>query len=238
MARNKTLGFILDLVRSEARLSVNPAHNAQSHDTQVRLIRRIYDELWEGNVWPHLVIRRTYQLQDGQKLYDFAPDFDISRIEHIYVKDGGEWAKLRPEIAECDYSEYDSDLDERAWPARAWRLYEDEKVEIWPIPDQNGDAATLDGYIKVVGVGARPAFVEDTDICVLDDRLIALYAAAELFFADGNEKMGSIKFQLAEKRKLSILGNVVKKRTVKLFGGSQPAVNPRMFPHYTDGDAI
>jgi hypothetical protein len=234
MARNKTLGSILDLYRSHAKLSGNPAHHAQLRDSQVRLLASFYETLHAAHDWPHLNIEREYALQAGQRLWDFAPDFDLDRIRRIYVKEGGDWVPLRPAVTQCDYASYDSALGERSWPVVAWRIWEGEKIEVWPIPDQNGDAATHNGYLKVEGVKARGPFFDDTHVCLLDDLMIALFAAAETL---SDPRARQEKRLQAEARKQQLLGNLHKARSTQLFVQPAPAPRARDFPTYKVGDA-
>ncbi len=243
MARNKTLGQILTLYRQEARISSNPAHNADVRDAQVAILQRLYESLWEDNDWEHLKIERDYQLQTGQRLYSFNTDFDLSRIYQIKVKDGGEWVPLRPQITPGDRATYESALGEQAWPVRAFQVTEGEQIEMWPIPDRDGDAATLDGYVRVYGMRKLPAFVADGDVCLIDDRIIALYAAAEHFFASEKEKIGAIKMGIAERRKTRLLGAMNKVDVIPMFKGQAAALSGQcpggrpMTPTYRTGDA-
>ena len=240
MARNKTLGSILDLYRSEADVSLNPAHNEQARDKQVKLLQRIYETLWEDHIWPHLRTYRDYPAQALQRYYDFSADFDVSRIEKIEVKFGGQWRSLRTAITACDYRRIDSDIAANGYPIEAWQLREDEQLEFWPIVDTNGDATTFEGYLRVWGIRALPAFVADADRCLLDDRIIALYAAGETIIArgkPGDKALGSLKLGKAEDRKTQLLGNLQPGKSTQLFVGKD-CCDPRMRnANYTEGQA-
>lgn len=214
MARKKTLVKLVDDLRAEIRASLNPAHNSQAHDAQVKLLQRTQDWLWEDYDWPHLKIERLYPAQAGQRYYDFGTDFDLERINSIVFKVNGRWAPVHPEITDTHYLAHDSDLGARGWPIRAWRVSENDQVEAWPIADQNGVAATLEGYFKVKGVKSLAPFVADTDRADLDDRMIVLYAAAELLGA----KEGQTKLSLANDRRATLQGRLTKKTRFQMFG--------------------
>lgn len=214
MARKKTLVKLVDDLRAEIRASLNPAHNSQAHDAQVKLLQRTQDWLYEDYDWPHLKIERLYPAQAGQRYYDFGADFDLERINEVSFKVDGRFRPLLPEITDAHYLAHDSDLDARAWPIRAWRIHENDEVEAWPIADQNGDATTYEGYFKVKGIKRLAPFIADTDRADLDDRLIVLYAAAEMLGA----KEGQTKLSLANDRAATLRGKLTKKTRFQMFG--------------------
>lgn len=215
MARGSTLIKLLDDLRAELRTSLNPAHNSGERDKQVKFLQSTQEWLWEDFTWPHLRVNRNYRLQAGQYLYDIAADFDIDRIEKIEVKDGGVWRPVLPGIETGHYASHDTELDQRSWPIRRWRIAENEQIEVWPIPDTNGDADDLEGYFKVTGIRRLRALVADTDRCDLDAQLIYLYAAAK---SDPESKNGKFALNLANKRLAKLKGNLTPRRQFKMFG--------------------
>lgn len=220
MARGKSLEYILDGVRAEARLSLLPAHNVQVRDSQIRLIQREQDRLWGDFNWPHLRVERTIQLQAGQYEYAVPADLSIDRVEKIEVKDGGEWRTLDGEIGNAQYSTYDSALDERSWPVRNWQATEDDEIEVWPIPDQNGDPATLDGYLKVTGIRNLRPLVADSDLADIDNRLLELYCAANILGATG-AKDAQLKLEAANRMYAKLKGKQTKSKGFNLFSTVQ-----------------
>jgi hypothetical protein len=220
MARGKSLEYILNGVRAEARLSLLPAHNVQVRDSQIALIQREQDRLWGDFNWPHLRVERLVALQAGQAEYAVPTGLSIDRVEKIFVKDGGEWRELHGEIGQAQYSVYDTELDERSWPARNWRATEDDQIEIWPKPDQNGDAATLEGYIKVVGIRNLRPLTADAHVADLDDRLLMLYCAATLLAASG-AKDASIKLEAANRLYGQLKGKQTKTSSFNMFSTVQ-----------------
>lgn len=215
MARRVTLVKLLDDLRAELHTSLNPAHNLQVRDKQVKALQNTQEWLWEDFTWPHLRAWRNYPLQAGQFLYDVGTDFDIDRIEKIEVKDGGVWRPVLPGIDADHYAAHDTELDQRAWPVRRWRIAEDEQVEVWPRPDQNGTAVDLEGYLKVTGIRKLNALVADDDRCDLDSQLIYLYAAAKLSPAS---QEGKFALNLGNKRLAKLKSNLTLRREFKMFG--------------------
>lgn len=230
MARGLTLVKLLDNLRTELHLSLNPAHNNQVRDKQVAFLQTTQEWLWEDFTWPHLRAHRNYKLQAGEYLYDVATDFDIDRIEKIEVKVGGIWRPVEPGIDPGHYAAHDTELGQRASPVRRWRIAEDEQIEVWPIPDVNGDPATLEGYLKVTGIRRLRPFVADRDRCDLDGQLIYLYAAAK---SDPASQHGKFALNLANKRLAKLKANLTPRRQFKMFGIGRSEMPRRSFVgHY------
>lgn len=224
MARNTTLIKLLDDLRSEARLSLNPAHNAQTRLSQVKLLQRVQERLWEDFRWPHLRVERQVAIQAGQRYYSPPADMLIDNIERLELFTDGNWRPLVPGIGGPEYSCWNSDLNERAWPPRKWNIHEGEEIEIWPISDKNAEADTRDGYLKFTGIRDLKPLVADTDRADLDDRMIVLFAAAETLAASG-AKDAQLKLDLANDRYRRMAGRLTKKVTINMFGIN--SVTPR-----------
>ena len=223
MARKSTLIKLLNDLRAEARVSMVPSHNIQAREAQVKLLQRVQDRLWEDFAWPHLRVERQQPVEAGQRYYAPPEDLNIERIERIEVFSDGCWKLLCPGIDPENHSAWNSDLDERSWPPRRWQIYEDETIEIWPIPDTNADATTRDGYLKITGIRNLREFVEDDDRADLDDRLIVLYAAAELLAASG-AKDAQLKLDQANALYTKLRGHLTPRKQFRMFGiGERPA---------------
>jgi len=185
MARNTTLLRLLDLYRAEARLSLNPAHNAQTRDAQVNHLQRIQNWLWSDFAWPILIVERFSEVQNGQRYYSPPEDIDIDRVLSIAVKHDDVYCDLKPGVDDEHYAAYDSEKDERQWPPQRWKIAENEQIELWPIPDSNYATDTQEGRIKIRGIRKLQPLVDDADRADLDDRLITLFAAAEYLAGQG-----------------------------------------------------
>jgi hypothetical protein len=177
MARGTTLTRMLEMLRAETRASLNPAHNAQMRDEQVIALQEAQKELWEDYEWPFLRVERTEQLLTGTRFYDPPTDMNIDRIEKIEVRWGGQWLELVEGIGADQLSTWDSELDEQSWPVERWRIYEDEQIEVWPVPSDSGTLSDLEGYLKFTGIRNLRPLTDQAHVCDLDDRLIVLKAA-------------------------------------------------------------
>lgn len=229
MARGTSLVKLLDMLRSEARLSLNPAHNKQTRDQHVMLLQRQQQWLYDNNDWPHLAIERPTNLAAGQRYYAPPADIQIDRISHIEIRWGGDWLPMGTGIGRCEYSAFDSDIDERSWPVQKWAVYENDQIEVWPIPSDDADATTLEGQLKVYGTRKLRPLVADTDTADLDDWLIVLSAAAEILAASG-AKDAQAKLQRAESRRKELLGANNPTRTFRMFGKTETTWRPRPPP--------
>ena len=234
MARGKTLLKLLQDLRAEIRASGNAAHNASAREGQVVLLNRVQEDIYDRHDWPMLRIERTLDVQAGQRYYDTPGDINIDRLECIEVRYGQQWCPLHYGINADHYSAWDSDLDERSWPVERWQIYEDEQIELWPVPAANADTVSLDGRLKITGIKKLQPLVADDDVAMLDDRLIVLFAAAESLAASG-AKDAAAKLDAAQKRERMLTSNLSKIKTFSLSGrdgdsGWKPKGPPRV--HY------
>lgn len=187
MARGTTLAELVTRLRAEAGHSLDPALGKNVLETFKLLLARHQEDLWDAHDWPHLRVQRDIALSAGQRLYDFPTDLRFDRIASTQVKWSGIWRGLDRGVGARQYNIHDSELDERSDPARCWDVRDTgsgEQLEIWPVPGSNADAATGDGTVRLTGTRSLGPLVANADVCEIDDRLIVLYAAAELLSKD------------------------------------------------------
>jgi hypothetical protein len=105
-------------------------------------------------------------------------------------------------------------------------VYEGEKIEVWPIPDQNAliTAGSLEGRLKLTGIRNLRPLVDDDDRCDLDSEVLALSAAAEFV---ANDKQARYKLDLANKRLEKLQNNLVKTTSFRMFGVGQQEMSRR-----------
>lgn len=229
MARGATLLELLDDLRAECRLSLNPAHNAQTRETHVKQLQRMQRWLWKDYAWPHLRVERTIKAQAGQRFYTPPADVGIERISHMEVRYGDRWVPLAPGIGLRELEAYDSDSDERATPTERWRIFEGDRIEVWPIPADDTDATTNEGLFKVVGIRDLKPLRDDADRCDLDSDLIVLFAAAEILGAAGAKDAG-LKLEQARGRLQNLRADLTPRRQISLVGREPEGRRPRGMP--------
>lgn len=216
MARRDTLVKLLDDLRAACRISLNPAHNAQNRDTQVKMLQRKQEWFWDDFAWPHLRVERFLDLAAGQRFYDLPDDLDITRIAKIEVRDAVAYRPLCWGIDAPQYATHDSELGDRAWPVRHCKISEDEQLEVWPIPDQDFDPVTHEGRIKVTGIRHLRAFIADDDRADIDGQLLVMHCAAEYLAATG-AKDAQVKMDQANARYAKLRGQLSPKRVHTMF---------------------
>lgn len=228
MARGVTLGSILTSLRAEIGASLSVAHNVQVRATHINHLQRVQEMLIEDYTWPHMRVDRYLQPQSGQRYYDptavlktnnlnvlvAVGDMKIDQIESIWLRYGNIWKPVHAGISQEHYTIYDSDTDQRSWPVQRWKIAESEQIELWPIPNVNGDTVNKVDILKVVGMRNAAPLVEDADRAELDDRLIVLMAAAEILGGEQGQKKAS----LAQRRLVKVRGNLTTVRRFRLFG--------------------
>lgn len=180
MARGTTLGQLIEDLRAEAGHALNPALGASTRDVMITVLRRVQKRLWEDYSWPFLRVHRDLPVQAGLRYYSIPADLTYERIERVEFKWGDRWQPLGYGIEIEHYNQYDSDLDIRSYPIYRFKEAENNQLEVWPIPSENGNLANMDGVIRFTGIRNLSPFVADADRADLDDQLIVLYAAAEL----------------------------------------------------------
>lgn len=198
MARNVTLGELIDDVRAEAGHSLQPNLGAAMREVLVKIIQRQQRRLWEDFDWPFLRVDRDVPAQAGQRYYDFPDDLSIERLEKIEFKWGDRWHKLDYGIGPTELDQYDSDRDVRSWPIYRWQEAEDNQIEVWPVPANNGSTVAVDGMIRFTGIRNLRPLVSESDRADLDDTLLVLYSAAEILAREKAADAG-LKLQMAER---------------------------------------
>lgn len=242
MARNVTLEKLLLDTRAEARLSLTPAHNVQVRDSQINLLQREQQRLWDDFAWPHLRVHRFIPLQQGQRFYDTdsalaedgsapAQQIPIDRIEYIEVKSDGRWWPLIAGIDAAFYSTHDSVLDEQSWPPQRWKITENDDIEIWPVPDTDATPSDQYGYLRITGIRALRPLVADSDRADLDDRLLSLYAAGALL-AGAGAKDANLKLEAALRHYGRLKAGLSKSPDFNMFGTTNRPMRRLPEPRY------
>jgi hypothetical protein len=197
MARNVTLGELIDDVRAEAGHSLQSNLGAAMREVLVKIIQRQQRRLWEDYDWTFLRVDRDVPVQASQRYYDIPVDLTLERLEKIQFKYGDRWVPLAHGIGREHLDLYDSDRDIRSYPVERWDEYEDDQIEVWPIPSQNGYTAK-DGILRFTGIRKPRPLVAESDRADLDDTLLVLYSAAEILAREKSAD-ASLKLQMAEK---------------------------------------
>jgi len=216
MARNVTLGELIDDVRAEAGHSLQSNLGAAMREVLMKIIQRQQRRLWEDFDWTFLRVDRDVPVQAGQRYYDIPLDLTLERLESLQFKYGDRWIPLRHGIGREQLDQHDSDRDIRAYPVERWAEYEDDQIEVWPMPSQNG-TSPRDGLVRFTGIRRLRPLVAEADRADLDDTLLVLYSAAEILAREKSAD-ASLKLQLAEKHYNRLRARNSKSDTFSLSG--------------------
>lgn len=201
MARGTQLLSLIAQLRAETGRTQNVAVGVDEAENLKVILQRTQELLYEEYEWPHLRIQRTIDLVAGQRHYDFPTDLNFDRIQDVKLKYNGVYVDIDRGILLEDYSIYDSNADtpERSFPTLKWDIRNtgsSEQLEAWPIPSQ---AAKL----YLFGTKNLGDLIQEADTADLDDRLIVLFAAAEIL---ARQKSNDAKNKLSQaERRLAML---------------------------------
>lgn len=215
MARGTQLSALVDQLRAEIGASTNVSMGVNALPQLKQILRRTQERLWADFEWPFAFIERDEPMLNGQRYYAFDNDIDFDRISRADVKWADTWRPLCYGIGAEQYNSSDSDAGEKEDPVTHWRHHEGNMFEVWPIP------ASDDSKIRFKAIKKLPALISDSDVALLDDNLIVLFAAAELL-AKAKADDAPAKLQSAQSHYVKLKGNGIK-TDVFVLGGGSPA---------------
>lgn len=220
MARNVTLGELIDDVRAEAGHSLQSNLGTAMRDVLIKVIQRQQRRIWEDHDWTFLRVERDVPVQAGQRYYDFPADLTLERVERVEFKWDDRWHRLEYGIGATQYDQYDSDRDVRSWPVYRWKEAENNQIELWPVPSLNGDAEDYSGLVRFRGIRALRPLVQESDRADLDDTLLVLYSAAEILAREKASDAG-LKLQMAEQHYRRLKSRGAKRDVISLSGDEE-----------------
>lgn len=205
MARGTQLTSLIAQLRAETGRTQNVAVGVDEVENLKVMLQRTQELLYEEYEWPHLRVQRTISLVAGSRYYDLPSDLNYDRIQDVKLKYNGVYTDVERGILFDDYSIYDSNAGtpDRSFPVLKWDIRHTgvrEQVEAWPIPAEN---ATL----YMFGTKKLGDLIQENDRAELDDRLIVLFAAAEILSrqksADAKNKQSQAERRLMMLRRNS-----------------------------------
>ncbi|OFX03282.1 MAG: hypothetical protein A3E78_12160 [Alphaproteobacteria bacterium RIFCSPHIGHO2_12_FULL_63_12] len=214
MARGTTLGQLVAQLKAEIGMSASAAVGQEKIGQLQQLLRRHQELLYDTYTWPHLRVRHADKATAaGQRFYDWPAAINPDRVDGAVFRWGSLWQPVTFGIdTEIDYNQFDSGEDVRSDPVLKWDWYDDGgslQFEVWPMP------ATV-STIRFSGIKALGSLTADADTADLDDRLIVLFAAAEM---RAGQKDEDTKKQLASARLTRLGINAIKSGPVVIGGG-------------------
>lgn len=217
MARGQQLQELIAQLRAETGRDQSVSVGVSELDNFKSQLARIQEVLYDEYEWPFLRVERSLTLSTGQRYYDFPSDLNYDRLMCVKLKRNGVYTDVTRGITFDDFSVYDSNADERSSPALKWDVRNTgagEQLEIWPIPNE-------DGSLHFFGTKSLSPLVANEDRADLDDRLIVLFAAAEILARqkspDAQNKMNLANARLSKLRSNSQAAN----KTVQIGLGNK-----------------
>lgn len=225
MARNEQFLELQTALREELGRSPDVSVGVDDLPILKRALNRVYATLYDEHDWPFL--RRVFpriQLNAGQRFYDFPTDLNIERVEVVNAWWNGLPNPVHRGIGFEEYASFDSEADERSDPVLAWDVRDvsgTPQIEVWPIPSAN------DQELQIIGIRTAPKLVNDIDLCLLDDEMVILFAAAQYLARQKSEDADVVLAQ-ARARFQSMKGRSSGGgSSITTIGTGQPIEEPR-----------
>lgn len=177
MARGVAFSELVLNLRAELRRSQAPGIGTEDLAPLKRTINHVIAVVSNKEDWPFLY--RKYDpisIAAGDRFFDLPDELNLERIISVRVKWGGSYYDMWRGITYDDYITWDPEDDERSSPALKYDFQNvngNAQLEIWPI-SEGVQSLHFEGYVT------HPKLVNDTDLCLLDDEIVLLFAAAEL----------------------------------------------------------
>lgn len=165
-------------------------------------IQRTYQSLYDDYDWPHLNTKAEKLLAAGSRYYDFPATVDLTAVSAVVPYYNGQFhSELQRGIGSSEYAMFDSYADVRSDPVMRWDTYwsgTTPQFEVWPIPASNDQKLYFFGKRKITPL------VDDEDLCLLDDIMVVLFAAARILkrqnSADAKETLAEAQARFARVR--------------------------------------
>lgn len=219
MPRGTQLLSLIAQLRAETGRNQSVSVGIDEVENLKVILQRVQETLYDEYDWPHLRVQKTISLNAGQRYYDLPDGLNFDRIEDISLRYNQIYQPIERGIQFSDYASFDSNAStpERSSPAQKWDIRNTgstEQIEVWPIPNDNIQSLYFFGT-KTLG-----NLIEESDTADLDDRLIILFAAAEILSRQKSSD-AQAKLELANRRLMTLRKNSIKaSRPIQLGLGS------------------
>jgi|DEB0MinimDraft_6_1074348.scaffolds.fasta_scaffold00040_53 hypothetical protein len=216
MARKTQLLSLIAQLRAETGRTQTVSVGIDEVENLKEMLRRVQEQLYDEYDWPHLRVQKTVALAAGQRYYDLPTGLNFDRIEDVRLEYNDVYQGIDRGIELEDYSIFNSNAStpERSSPSLKWDIRytgSTEQIEVWPIPNDNIQT------LYFLGTQSLSDLIQESDRADLDDRLIVLYAAAEIL-ARQESKDAQAKLEQANKRLATLRKNSIKKAPMIQMG--------------------
>jgi hypothetical protein len=221
------LSEMLNDLRAESNISLQPGHNLASRDAHIILLRRVQRELWLQATWPDQLVYRDIFTASGQRTYEYPDDVDFESIQEMWIDPGGGTGNASKTFYPLSYGIGPDDINYTdsgfTGQPEKWQHFSDneDQFELWPVPD--GEYT-----VRLKGMKRLGKLVEDTDKSTIDGTLIVLYAASELL-AQAKNDLAPLKQAKALAYFQRLRGMLTAQKTEPfVIGGGPSSYQPRI----------
>lgn len=177
MSTGATLADLIASVQLELGHSTSLTIGQQFRAHLTHRIQREYERLYRDFSWPHLRSWIDVPTVAGQKTYNLplvaALPLTIEDLREVYTKWGNLFEPLTRGIEIEDYNAFNTDAGAKSDPALKWEPRGETAIELWPCP------ASAAQVLRLKALKPFSQMLAETDLCLLDDKLISMYAAGE-----------------------------------------------------------
>lgn len=213
--RGTTLSAMVQMFRLETGQAIQLAQGTQTREHVKHALNRVQETLYGDFDWPFLHIYREETFQPGEVRYSWPDDMVVEDVRQLWDRMTERYVPITYGITMEDRNT--RSVGERSDPALKWLIVDARQYEIWPTP-----AAQRKGMIE--GYRAYVKLSSEDDICILDDNLIVLYAAAE-WLARNKMPDATAKLETAKRLRIRLQGRLVsdkRRNVIPLVAGQSP----------------
>jgi hypothetical protein len=204
---------LLDLrreLRAETGTSLNPAQGTQAQGAMDIVLSRQQRELWDAYTWQHLKIWIDMPLLGNQGVYSYPAGMEFDQITRLWVAQvshddpalptkitaSSSWEPLTYGISGNMTTLGPTNYGK---PVRWGNVATVNtggaapvtdpvgQFQVLPVPPINTATPTVSFMLRFEGQAPLSPLVADTDKCILDSKVIVLFAAAEMMAVQKSE---------------------------------------------------
>jgi hypothetical protein len=228
-------------VRAETGTSLNPAQGTQAQETIDIILARQQRELWDAYTWQHLKIWVDMPLVSGQSIYSYPPEMAFDQITRIYttsvvrdasnvITSSSEW---RPLAYGIDAHMMGLGPGQAGTPTRWRNVATVTTTSGTPVTNPVGQLQVIPWpntskmMLRFEGQAPLSPLTASTDKCILDSKVIVLFAAAEML-ANQKSEAAPMKLTKAQNylRRLLADQGADKRQNYNMGGNQRGGIDP------------
>lgn len=185
-----TLGELVTDLKMEVGHSSSAATGINMRDQLVYLLNRVQNDLAEAYDFPGMTVDRDIPIVVAARYYSYPTDLPFDNINKAWLIWNTLYNELDYGIGPEQFALFNSNVGFTSWPVQRWQHFSDDNTfELWPVPNQApvATATSQAALVRLRGTRVPPKMVADADRCVLPDKIILLWTAAEIMAREGDK---------------------------------------------------